>query len=128
MRPNACAGAMTVVRLVCISMVGSEYVLWDRQGPSFPEGELQDGESPAEGARRLVAEWSGTKAPKLELADLLAAPGTLTLVFRALLTEEPQPAPQRAKRMELPERVGSLSGKYVEETLKTSLNYKLTRL
>lgn len=118
---------MTRVLLECITMLGSEYVLWDRSGLAFPHGELKDGESPAEAARRLVLEWTGTKAPKLELADMLAAPGTLTLVFRAMLTEEPQGAATRAKRMELPEKVGALSGKYVEETLKTSLNYKLTR-
>jgi hypothetical protein len=29
--------------------------------------------------------------------------------------------------MELPARVGELEGKYIEDALKTSLNYKLTR-
>lgn len=118
---------MTRVLLECITMVGNEYVLWQRSGLAFPHGELADGESPADAARRLIAEWSGTKAPKLELADFVAAPGTLTLVFRAMLTEDPEGEAKRAKRMELPDRIGALSGKYVEETLKTSLNYKLTR-
>lgn len=118
---------MTAVRLVCITMAGSEYALWDRNGISFPHGELQDGETPADAVRRILADWTGTKAPKLELADLLSEPGTLTLVFRAMLTEEPKGVAKRAKRMELPERVGALSGKYVEDALKTSLNYKLTR-
>ncbi|HET6403026.1 MAG TPA: NUDIX domain-containing protein [Candidatus Thermoplasmatota archaeon] len=118
---------MTHVRLVCITMVGNEYALWERDGLSFPHGDVGDGESPADAARRVVEEWTGTKAPKLELADLLAEPGSLTLVFRAMLTEEPKGSPRRAKRMELPEKVGLLSGKYVEDALKTSLNYKLTR-
>ncbi|HVM46346.1 MAG TPA: hypothetical protein VM582_10465 [Candidatus Thermoplasmatota archaeon] len=118
---------MARVLLECITMVGNEYVLWDREGPSFPRGELGEGEPPAEAARRLVAEWTGTKTPKLELVDLLAQPGALVLVFRAMLVEEPKGVALRAKRMELPERVGSLTGKYVEEALKTSLNYKLTR-
>ena len=118
---------MTTVRLVCIPMAGNEYVLWERDGLTFPHGELRDGEAPADGARRIVHEWSGTKAPKLELVDMLAEAGSLLLVFRALLTEEPQGAAKRAKRMELPERVGTLAGRYVEDALKTSLNYKLTR-
>ena len=118
---------MTAVRLVCIAMAGNEYVLWDRNGLAFPHGELVDGESPADAARRIVASWSSTQAPKLELVDMVAAPGELTLVFRALLTSEPAGVAKRVKRMELPERVGSLTGKYVEDALKTSLSYKLTR-
>lgn len=118
---------MTTVRLVCITMAGNEYALWDRGGLTFPHGELRDAESPAEAARRVVEEWTRTKAPKLELVDMIAAPGVLTLVFRAMLIDEPQGVARRAKRMELPERVGSLAGKYVEDALKTSLNYKLTR-
>lgn len=118
---------MTTVRLVCITMVGSEYVLWDRNGITFPQGELKDGEQPADALRRLVEEWSGTKAPKLEMVDLVSSAGELLLVARAMLVEEPKNAPKRAKRMELPEKVGALTGKYVEESLKTSLNYKLTR-
>lgn len=118
---------MTTVRLVCITMVGSEYVLWDKDGLTFPRGELKDGEQPADALRRLVEEWSGTKAPKLEMVDLLASPGELLLVARAMLVEEPTNVAKRAKRMELPDKVGALTGKYVEESLKTSLNYKLTR-
>lgn len=118
---------MTRVLLECIAMAGSEYVLWEREGLVFPHGELRDGETPAEGARRLVEEWTGTKAPKLELVDLLAAPGSLTLVFRAILTDEPTGSPKRFPRMGLPERVGALKGAYVDDALKTSLNYKLTR-
>ena len=120
---------MTDVQLVCIAMAGNEYVLWDRAGAwSFPEGALAEGEAPADAARRLVLEWTGTRAPKLELVDLLASAGKLTLVMRAMLTDEPQHAPKRAKRFELPEKVGTLTGKYVEEALKTGLNYKLTRV
>ena len=119
---------MTDVQLVCIAMAGNEYVLWERGGAlSFPEASLADGESPADAARRLVLEWSGTRLPKLELVDVLASPGKLTLVMRAMLIEEPQGVARRAKRFELPEKVGSLTGKYVEDALKTGLNYKLTR-
>lgn len=118
---------MTHVRLACITMAGNEYALWDRNGLTFPHGDVRDSESPADAARRIVEEWTSTKAPKLELIDMLAEPGALTLVFRAILTEDPQGVAKRAKRMELPENVGTLSGKYVEDALKTSLNYKLTR-
>lgn len=118
---------MTRIVLDVITMVGAEYALWDRSGLAFPHGELQDGEVPADAARRIVEEWSGTKAPKLELADLVSARGELRLVFRALLTDEPKDPPKRVKRMELPEKVGALTGKYVEDALKTSLAYKLTR-
>lgn len=108
-------------------MVGAEYVLWDRNGLTFPHGELRDGEAPGDAARRIVLDWTGTRQPKLELLDMVSAPGVLTLIFRAMLVEEPQGAAKRAKRMELPETVGALKGKYVEEALKTSLAYKLTR-
>jgi len=118
---------MTRVLVECVTMVGSEYVLWDKDGLRFPHGDLRDGEAPGDAARRLVLEWSGTKAPKLEMVDVLGAPGSLTLVIRAMLVEEPQGVAKRAKRMELPDKVGALTGKYVEEALKTSLNYKLTR-
>lgn len=118
---------MTSVRLVCITMVGSEYALWDRNGLTFPHGDLKEGEQPADAMRRVVEEWTGTKAPKLEMVDVVASPGQLLLVARAMLVEEPKGVAKRAKRMELPEKVGSLTGKYVEESLKTSLNYKLTR-
>lgn len=118
---------MTAVRLVCITMAGNEYALWERGGLTFPHDDVRDGESPADAARRVVQEWTSTKAPKLELVDMIAATGALTLVFRAMLTEEPVGVAKRIKRMELPERVGTLAGKYVEDALKTSLNYKLTR-
>lgn len=119
---------MTKVGIVCITMVGSEYALWDRDGLTFPHGELRDGEAPADAVRRIVLEWTGTSAPKLELVDLLHASGTLTLVLRAMLVEEPKYVARRVKRMELPEKVGALGGRYVEESLKTGLNYKLTRV
>lgn len=120
---------MTQVELVCVTMVGNEYALFPREGQSvFPHGVLQDGEGPAVGARRVVQEWTGTVAPKLELVDVLAEPGSLTFVMRALLTAEPAVPFERRKRMELPERVGRLGGKWVEDALKTSLSYKLTRL
>lgn len=118
---------MARVTLDCITMTGNEYVLWARDGPVFPFGDVRDGEHPAEAARRIVREWTGTEAPKLELVDFRAAPGELALVFRALLVTEPKGDPVRMKRMELPESVGRLKGRYVEESLKTSLNYKLTR-
>ena len=118
---------MTRILLEIVTMAGNEYVLWERSGLVFPHGEARDGEPPADAARRLVSEWTGTRSPKLELVDMVAGPGALTLVFRAMLVEEPKGAAKRAKRMELPEKVGALSGKYVEEALKTSLNYKLTR-
>lgn len=118
---------MTRVLVEVVTMVGSEYVLWDKDGIRFPHGELRDGEAPGDAARRIVQEWTGTKAPKLEMVDVLTAPGAMTLVVRAMLVEEPQNVAKRAKRMELPEKVGALAGKYVEEALKTSLNYKLTR-
>ncbi|HEX2022710.1 MAG TPA: NUDIX domain-containing protein [Candidatus Thermoplasmatota archaeon] len=119
---------MTRVDLVLVTMAGSEYALFERDGgPAFPHGELRDGEAPAEAARRLVAEWTGTRAPKLEVLDFLAAPGRLTLVMRALLSDAPSTPHRRAPRMGLPAKVGALDGKYVEEALKTSLAYKLTR-
>ena len=121
--------SMTRVLLECITMAGTEYALYAREGGLvFPHGELRDGEHPAAGARRVVKDWTGTDAPKLELVDVLAEPGALTFVMRALLVAEPQGAPERRRRMELPERVGSLTGKWVEDALKTSLAYKLTRL
>lgn len=118
---------MTRVLVEVVTMVGSDYVLWDRSGLRFPHGELADGEAPGDAARRLVLEWTGTKAPKLEILDILSVAGVVTLVFRAMLVEEPAGSPKRVKRMELPASVGALSGKYVEEALKTSLAYKLTR-
>lgn len=119
---------MATVRVECVTMVGSEYVLFERNGVlSFPHGELKVGEAPGDAARRIVADWTSTKSPKLELVDVVSSAEGLTLVMRAMLVEEPQGVVKRAKRMELPEKVGALSGKYVEEALKTSLNYKLTR-
>lgn len=118
---------MTRVLVECITMVGGEYVLWDKDGVRFPHGELRSGEAVGDAARRLVLDWSGTRAPKLELVDLVTASDTVTLVVRAMLVDEPTGVARRAKRMELPEHVGALTGKYVEEALKTSLNYKLTR-
>ena len=112
------------VDLVCVTMAGNQYVLY---GGAFPQGELRDGEPPADAARRLVKEATGTDAPKLELVDLRARPGALVLVFRGLLTSEPQGDAQRVDRMALPESVGALTGREVEEMLKTSLAYKLTR-
>lgn len=105
-------------------MAGSQYVLY---GGAFPQGDLGDGEAPADAARRVVKAATGTDAPKLELVDLRARPGALLLVFRGLLTSEPQGQPQRVDRMALPESVGLLKGREVEEMLKTSLAYKLTR-
>jgi hypothetical protein len=116
---------MTRVVLDVVTMAGNEYVLYDG---AFPRGELREGEHPAEAARRLVKDATGTLAPKLELVDLrVPAPGTLSLLFRAHLTGEPQGTPQRLGRMSLPARVGELGGAEVEEALKTSLSYKLTR-
>lgn len=121
---------MTRVEMDCVTMAGNEYVLFPREGGlTFPHGPMLDGEGPAAAARRIVKEWTGTDAPKLELVDVVAEPGLLRFVMRALLTAEPAAgAPERRKRMELPERVGRFSGKWVEDALKTSLSYKLTRL
>lgn len=119
---------MPRVDLVVITMEGNQYVYYERDGaPTFPHDELRDAESPADAVRRVVEAWTGTRAPKIELVDMLAAPGALTLLFRAMLVEPPQGDAQRAPRMGLPERVGALAGRDVEEALKTSLNYKLTR-
>ena len=112
------------VDLVCVTMAGNQYVAYE---DGFPAGELGEGEAPADAARRLVKARTGTDAPKLELVDLRARPGGLTLVFRAMLTSEPQGAARRYERMGLPEKVGALTGREVEEMLKTSLAYKLTR-
>lgn len=120
---------MTRVEMDCVTMAGNAYVLFPRDGGlTFPHGELRDGEAPAAAARRIVKEWTGTDAPKLELVDVLAEPGTLRFVMRALLVAEPEGPVERRGRMELPERVGRFSGKWVEDALKTSLAYKLTRL
>lgn len=119
---------MTRVLLACIAMSGNQYVLYERDGAlSFPQGELRAGEPVADAMRRIVEEWTGTRAPKLELVDLLNGPDALTLVYRAMLVEEPQGAARRVNRMELPAKVGALDGKHVEDALKTSLAYKLTR-
>jgi ADP-ribose pyrophosphatase YjhB (NUDIX family) len=115
---------MTRVRLACIAMSGSQYVLY---GGAFPEGELRAGEPVPDAMRRVVEEATGTRAPKLELVDLLHEGDALTLVYRALLTDEPRAGATRVDRMGLPETVGSLRGRYVEDALKTSLAYKLTR-
>ena len=113
------------VEVVCITMVGSDY--WLAPSGAFPAGELRDGESPAVAARRVVHEATATDSPKLELVDMRTDGGTMRLIFRALLTSDPKEGGARHKRMELPERVGMLSGKDVEEMLRTSLAYKLTR-
>lgn len=120
---------MTRVRLDVVTMAGNEYVLYERgASPQFPHDELHAGEHPAAGARRVVHAWTGTDSPKLELVDLrVIQPDMLSLVFRAHLTAEPERKAVRVKRMELPERVGDLTGRDVEEALKTSLSYKLTR-
>lgn len=118
---------MTRLLIECVTMAGNEYVLWERDGVVFPHGEAREGEALGDAARRIVQEWTGTKGPKLELVDVLSASAAVTFVMRAMLVEEPQGVAKRAKRMELPEKVGALSGKYVEDALKTSLNYKLTR-
>lgn len=126
MRPDV-LGRVMRVRLVCITMLGADYVLCERDGGAFPHGELAPAEPPAEAARRVVLEWTGTRAPKLELVDLRADAEGLLLVFRAMLTETPTTPTLKAARMSLPARVGALAGPDVEEMLKTSLAYKLTR-
>lgn len=122
---------MTRVRLDVVTMAGSEYVLYEREGrpAQFPHDDLRAGEHPAAGARRVVREWTGTDAPKLELVDLrVMGDDQLSFLFRAHLTGEPTTGRSvRAKRMELPATVGTLKGSEVEEALKTSLSYKLTR-
>lgn len=119
---------MTRVRLEIVTMVGSDYVTWDSDGlPTFPHGDLDDGESVPAAARRIVHAFSQTENPKLELIDIRSEPGAVTLVLRAMLVSDPQGKTRRFKRMELPERVGSTTGRSVEEALKTSIAYKLTR-
>lgn len=119
---------MTRVLLACIAMAGNQYVLYEKDGAlRFPEGELQEREAVPDAMRRIVESWTGTKLPKLEVVDLLSGAGTLTIVYRALLTDEPKGAAKRVNRMELPQKVGLLEGRQVEEGLKTSLAYKLTR-
>lgn len=124
-----------------ITMDGTRYALFRPKAggePQFPGGPLELNEAPADAARRLVREWTGTGSPKLELVDMLSRPATgdapwrFELVFRALLTETPSPGPAASEmvhknRMELPTRVGTLEGRWVEDALKTGLNYKLTR-
>lgn len=120
---------MPRVLLEIITMAGTQFVVYEREGkPVFPHGEPRDGEAPAQAARRIVQEWTGTQGPKLELVDLQASAGTLTLIFRAVLVDEPRGGAKRINRMELPARVGTLEGKYVDDALKTSLSYKLTRV
>lgn len=128
--------ATAALHAAVITMEGPRYALFTPKAggePQFPEGPFREGETPAEAARRLVKTWTGTEAPKLELVDFLTAPGQLTLVFRALLTApaavgEAAGAVTHRNRMELPDAVGSLKGKWVEDALKTGLNYKLTRV
>lgn len=118
------------VELECIAMAGNQYVLTLQGGaPAFPRGELRPGEPPADAMRRIVKEATGTDAPKLEVVELRAGKqDALQIVFRALLVGEPQGEHKRVARMELPERVGTFTGREVEEMLKTGLNYKLTRV
>lgn len=110
-----------------VTMVGSQYALFERDGHAqFPHGELHEGEPVAAAARRVVAEWTGVDAPKLEIVDLRSERSELAIVVRALLPEAKSPH-TLAPRMGLPPSVGRLPPAYVEEALKTSLAYKLTR-
>ncbi|HWG92404.1 MAG TPA: NUDIX domain-containing protein [Candidatus Thermoplasmatota archaeon] len=133
------SGGFAVLAHVIV-MDGTRYALFrPHHGgePVFPHGAFKVGEAPAEAARRLVKEWTGTDNPKLEVVDFLTRDGpgghkTLEFVFRALLTDAPKVGPAASElvhrnRMELPDRVGTLQGRWIEDALKTGLNYKLTR-
>lgn len=119
---------MTRLSLTIVTLAGTEYVLFEREGAwAFPSDAFREGESPGAAARRVVEEWTGTTSPKLELMDFVAANDELRFVFRAILTSDPKGAVKRFPRMGLPERVGHLASKDVEEMQKTGLSYKLTR-
>lgn len=125
----------TDLRLVVVTLAGNEYVLFKPKTGgdwAFPSDAFRPGEAPGAAAKRVVAAWTGTKDPKLEILDFRAGPGALAFVFRALLTEDPRAGEaaselKRTPRMGLPDRVGDLTGREVEEIQKTGLNYKLTR-
>lgn len=115
-------------------MYDQKYILLPLSGGAtafaFPEGVLGAGEAPAEAVRRILDSSIGTEVAggaKLELLDLLPADGDLLLLFRALLTELPSVPHRAANRMELPNKVGRFAGRAVEDAMKTSLAYKLTR-
>lgn len=124
---------MTDLRLVVVTLYGQEYVAFKpREGGgdaewTFPHDALKDGESPAAAAKRVVAEWSGTENPKLELMDFVTEEGTLTLAFRAFVMDDPKEECARFPRGGLPDTVGPLPAATVEDMQKTSLSYKLTR-
>lgn len=116
------------VLLDVITMQGSRYVLVERDGSArFPAGELAAGETPGAAARRILKESTGLEGPKLEVVDMRPAGGDLQVVFRALVGDAPKTPHRTAGRYELPEDLGRLTGAYVEEALKTSFAYKLTR-
>ncbi len=129
-----------VLSLDVITMVGAEFVLMkprktkDPETLVFPSSDFLVDESPADAARRVVEAWTGTKNPKLELVDwrVTTSPWEMAFVFRALLIDEPVATDEvesftRVNRMDLPAQIGRLEGAWVQEALKTGLNYKLTR-
>lgn len=116
------------VLLDLVTMVGHRYLLLEREGrPQFPSGEVAPGEAPAAAARRILSEWTGLANPKLEVLDMRPHGQDLQFVLRALFADPPTVPHTTAGRYELPAQVGRLAGPYVEEALKTSLSYKLTR-
>ncbi len=121
-----------------ITMVGAEFVLMRTKESGdawgFPSDTFHVGESPADAARRVVTAWTQTRAPKLELVDWRVShdPWEMAFVFRALLIEEPKVGGavvelKRMNRAELAGTLGRLDGAWVQDALKTGLNYKLTR-
>lgn len=119
------------LRLTVVTLAGQAYVLLsDGDGKqAFPHGGIEAGESPAAAARRVVKEWTGTDAPKLELMDFVPREDALELVFRAFLTGDPVTDRKvtGAPRGGLPDRVNGFDAAALEEMQKTSLSYKLTR-
>lgn len=116
------------VTLDLVTMQGARYVLLDRgNGPEFPHGELKSGEAPGAAARRILLDWTGLTDPKLEVVDFVTEADELRMLFRAISADLPKVAHKTAGRMELPPKLGRLTGPAVEEALKTSLAYKLIR-
>lgn len=121
---------MPTLPITVVTLAGAEYVLFEGDaGPTFPTDEIRAGEAPADAARRVVGEWTGTKDPKLELMDFRVEGDALRFVFRAHLTADlaTDRAHARHGRGGLPELAGPLEAREIEEMQKTSLSYKLTR-
>ncbi|MHB8586298.1 MAG: hypothetical protein ACYDDF_10755 [Thermoplasmatota archaeon] len=123
--------------ILLIPMYDQRYILRAGSGraasdtaPSFPEGPLAAGEMLGVAARRLLGEAGlAAASPKLDLVDIVPNGPDLRIVIRAFLTEPPAATAPFVTfgRMELPAAMEPVSAQYVEETLRTGINYKLTR-